>query len=99
MLDEETLLAPIAPIMAVAGLTALPPDQARIASNEGSLATVTLQPFATDAAAASAAAATLLNELAPTLLFSTERIGRNAEASTATCGRDNGAGRAHEPMP
>ena len=95
VLAEETLLVPVASIMAVAGLTALPPEQARIASNEGSLAAVTLQPFTTDAAAAPAAAATLLNELAPTLLFSTERIGRNADGIYCNMrGRDNGVGRA-----
>jgi D-glutamate cyclase len=95
VLAEETLLKPIASIMTVAGLTALPLEQMRIASGEGSLAAVTLHPFTTEAAEAPAAAAALLDELAPALLFSTERIGRNADGIYCNMrGRDNGVGRA-----
>ena len=94
VLAEDTLLAPITLILAVAGLTALPLEQAKIANREGSLAAVTLQPFTTDTAAAPSAASALLDELAPTLLFSTERIGRNAEGVYCNMrGRDNGMGR------
>jgi len=81
--------------MAGAGLTALPLEQARIAGREGSLAAVTLQSFTTDGAAAPEAAVTLLDELAPALLFSTERIGRNADGVYCNMrGRDNGVSRA-----
>jgi hypothetical protein len=95
VLAEETLLAPIASIMSAAGMTALPLEQARIANGEGSLAAVTLQPFTTDTAAAPSAATALLDELAPALLFSSERIGRNADGVYCNMrGRDNGIGRA-----
>lgn len=95
VLAEETLLAPIGSIMMAAGLTILPLEQARVASGEGSLAAVTLQPFTTDAVAAPAAAARLLDDLQPALLFSTERIGRNADGVYCNMrGRDNGVGRA-----
>jgi hypothetical protein len=94
VLAEETLLAPIASIMSVVGMTALPLEQARIANSEGS-PVVTLQPFTTDTAAAPFKATTLLDELAPALLFSTERIGRNADGVYCNMrGRDNGIGRA-----
>lgn len=92
---EDTLHTPLAAILGVAGLTALPLEQAAIASSEGSLAVVTLRSFATDSALAPAAASALLDELAPTLLFSTERIGRNADGIYCNMrGRDNGIGRA-----
>ena len=95
VLAEETLLAPISSVMAVAGLTVLPLEQARIANSDGSLAAVTLQPFTVDADAAPAAAGALLDSLAPALLFSTERIGRNADGVYCNMrGRDNGIGRA-----
>jgi hypothetical protein len=92
---EDTLHAPLIAILSMAGLTALPLEQAGIASSEGSLAAVTLRSFTTDAAAAPSAAAALLDELGPTLLFSTERIGRNADGVYCNMrGRDNGVGRA-----
>lgn len=92
---EDALHGPLASIMAAAGLTALPAEQARIASNDGSLAAVSLRTFTTDTGAAPATAAALLDELAPTLLFSTERIGRNADGIYCNMrGRDNGFGRA-----
>jgi len=95
VLAEETLLAPIASIMSVAGMTALPLEQAQMANSEGSLAVVTLQPFTTDSDAAPTAATTLLDELEPALLFSTERIGRNADGVYCNMrGRDNGFRRA-----
>ena len=94
VLAEETLLAPIASVMAVAGLTVLPLEQARIANADGSLAAVTLQPFTTVPDAAPDAGA-VLDELSPALLFSTERIGRNIDGVYCNMrGRDNGIGRA-----
>jgi hypothetical protein len=95
VMAEDTLHGPVASILGLAGLTALPLEQARTASSEGSLATVTLRSFTIDTAAASSAAAALLDELAPALLFSTERIGRNADGIYCNMrGRDNGNGRA-----
>ncbi len=95
VLAEDTLHAPMGAILSAAGLYVLPPEQAAIASNEGSLAAVSLLPFTTDAAAAPVAAAKLLEELKPALLFSTERIGRNADGVYCNMrGRENGIGRA-----
>lgn len=95
VIAEDTLHPPLAAILGVAGLTALPLEQARIASNDGSLAVVALRPFTTDTALAPNAANALLDELAPALLFSTERIGRNADGIYCNMrGRDNGIGRA-----
>lgn len=92
---EDTLHTPLAAILGVAGLTVLPLEQAKIANSEGSLAVVTLRSFTTDTALASAAATALLDEFTPTLLFSTERIGRNADGIYCNMrGRDNGIGRA-----
>jgi hypothetical protein len=92
---EETLHPPLAAILQVAGLTVLPLEQAGTAAGEGSLAAATLWSFTTDTAAAPPAAAALLDELAPALLFSTERIGRNADGVYCNMrGRDNGIGRA-----
>lgn len=92
---EDTLHPALAAILGAAGLMALPVEQARIASSDGSLAAVTLRSFTTDTAEAPAAAAALLDQLAPSLLFSTERIGRNADGIYCNMrGRDNGIGRA-----
>lgn len=79
ILAEETLLGPLGSIMTAAGLAVLTADQISAASRDGSLAAVTLRPFTTDTAQAAAAAAKLLDELKPALLFSTERVGRNRD--------------------
>lgn len=95
VLAEETLHPPMAAILKAAGLYPLPPEQAAIASREGSLAAASLAPFTTDPAEAPRAAAKLLDELKPALLFSTERIGRNADGFYCNMrGRENGTGRA-----
>lgn len=95
VLAEETLFAPLGAILQAAGLMVLPLEAARIASREGSLAAITLLPFTTDGAVASTEAARLLDQLAPAVLFSTERIGRNADGIYCNMrGRDNGVGRA-----
>lgn len=95
VLAEETLHAPVGAILSAAGLYVLPLEAAGIASREGSLAAATLLPFTTETSAASAAAAKLLDELKPALLFSTERIGRNADGVYCNMrGRENGIGRA-----
>lgn len=79
VLMEGTLIPAAAGLLTAAGLAVLPLEQARIASRDGSLAVVTLLPFTVETAAAPDAAAKLLDDLRPTLLFSTERVGRNAD--------------------
>lgn len=95
VLAEETLHPPMGAVLGSAGLYVLPLDRATIAASEGSLACSVLLPFTTEPAAAPAAARRLLDELQPALLFSTERIGRNADGFYCNMrGRENGTGRA-----
>ncbi len=95
VLAEETLLPPIAAVMRSAGLATVPLDAAKAASADGSLASVVLQAFPVEDAAASEAATRLLDELSPDLLFSTERVGRNENGIYYSMrGRDYGMGRA-----
>lgn len=95
VLVEEALFAPMRAILEVAGLMVLSLEQMRIAGREGGLAAVTMLPFTTDTAEAPEHAVRLLDELAPNLMFSTERIGRNADGIYCNMrGRDNGIGRA-----
>lgn len=79
VLMEATLIPAAAGLLTASGLAVLPLEQARVASRDGSLAVVTLLPFTTETAAAPDAATRLLDDLRPTLLFSTERVGRNAD--------------------
>ncbi|MCA1512695.1 glutamate cyclase domain-containing protein [Bradyrhizobium sp. NBAIM01] len=92
---EETLLDGTAKILTSAGLSVLPFEQARIASNDGSLAVASTRSFPVTDSEAKAASAALLDELKPTLVFSTERVGRNADGIYCSMrGIDYGMGRA-----
>jgi len=77
VLIEETLRRPMEAILTTAGLTVLPYEQARKAAKDKSLATVCVQGFAVTDEEAAIAAPKLLDELQPSVLFSTERVGRN----------------------
>ncbi|NOD64675.1 MULTISPECIES: glutamate cyclase domain-containing protein [unclassified Ruegeria] len=77
MLCEETLLPAIRNTCQAAGLFPVTLDQAAIAKADKSLATIVMLPYATDDAGGQAQAETLLADLNPDLLFSTERVGRN----------------------
>lgn len=95
VLAEATLIEAIGKLMTAAGLTVVPLDKARIACADRSLLVVTLLPFTTDDAKARAEAAALLDDLKPALLFSTERVGRNADGIYCSMrGVDFGAERA-----
>jgi D-glutamate cyclase len=92
---EDTLADAMAAVLTSAGLSVLPADEARAASQDGSLAAVTLAAYPTENEAGRAAAAGLLDDLKPSLLFSTERVGRNAEGIYCSMrGIDYGQGRA-----
>ncbi|MCP3465485.1 glutamate cyclase domain-containing protein [Bradyrhizobium sp. CCGUVB23] len=95
VLAEETLLDGTAKILTSAGLSVLPYDQARIASDDGSLAVASTRSFPVTDAEAKTASAVLLDELKPALVFSTERVGRNADGIYCSMrGIDYGMGRA-----
>ena len=95
VLAEPSLLDPIAAVMRSAGLARVSLEAARAASADRSLMTVVLQPFPFEDSAAIEAAPRLLDDLAPDLLFSTERVGRNENGVYYNMrGRDYGMGRA-----
>jgi hypothetical protein len=94
LLAEETLLDGLSGILTSAGVSVLPFDQARIASGDGSLAVASVRAFPITDAEAGPAAAALLDELQPSLLFSTERVGRNGDGIYCSMrGIDYGMGR------
>ncbi len=77
MLCEETLLPAIQSTCQAAGLFPVTLEQAQIAKADKSLSTIVMLPYATDDEGGQIQAETLLAELDPDLLFSTERVGRN----------------------
>jgi hypothetical protein len=94
LLAEDTLLDGLSGILTSAGVSVLPFDQARIASGDGSLAVASVRAFPITDAEAGPAAAALLDELQPSLLFSTERVGRNGDGIYCSMrGIDYGMGR------
>ena len=91
---EDTLAESTAAVLTAVGLSVLPADEARIACEDGSLAAVSLASYPTDNEAGRRAAAGMLDDLDPALLFSTERVGRNAEGIYCSMrGIDYGQGR------
>ena len=91
---EDTLAEATAAILTSAGLCVLPADEARAACEDGSLAAVTLASYPMEDEAGREAAAGLLDDLDPALLFSTERVGRNAQGIYCSMrGIDYGQGR------
>ncbi len=95
VLAEPTLIAGIAGVLTAAGLTVLPREAGAVAAKDGSLASVVIEPFTVETSDAADKARQLLDELNPTLLFSTERVGRNADGIYCSMrGIDFGAQRA-----
>ena len=91
---EDTLAESTAAMLTAVGLSVLPADEARIACEDGSLAAVALTSYPTENEAGRMAAAGILDEMDPALLFSTERVGRNAEGIYCSMrGIDYGQGR------
>lgn len=77
MVCEETLLHAIRNTCQSAGLFPVTLEQAAIAKADKSLATIVMQPYATNDADGQTQAIQMLDDLKPDLLFSTERVGRN----------------------
>lgn len=95
MMCEATLLPAIRAVMIAAGLSPVTREQAAVARSDRSLATVVMMPFPTEDEAGQFAATSLLDQLLPDLLFSTERVGRNAHGVYHSMrGIDYGMGRA-----
>lgn len=92
---EQTLLEAIGNVMAAAGLFPVTLQQAAIARQDRSLATVVMLPYPVDDADGAAEAPKMLDALGPDLLFSTERVGRNEYGIYHSMrGIDYGMGRA-----
>jgi hypothetical protein len=93
---EAALLPGIGEILRSAGLSLVTLEEARrTAMPGGRLAVAVLRPYPLEDAAAKAAAGPLLDELAPALAFSSERVGRNAKGVYHNMrGVDFGMGRA-----
>ena len=92
---EEALIPPMAAVLKAAGLSVVDFEAARKASSDKSLATVALHPYPVTDEDGQAAALPLLERLAPDLMFSTERVGRNENGIYYNMrGRDYGMGRA-----
>jgi len=94
LLCEETLLSAIRATCQSAGLFPVTLEQATIAKTDKSLATIVMLPYATEDEAGKSQAETLLTDLKPDLLFSTERVGRNEQGVYHSMrGIDYGMGR------
>ncbi len=95
VLIEDTLIPPMAAVLRAAGLAVVDLETARRASADRSMACAVLMPFPVDDAGSQAAATGMLEQLAPDVLFSTERVGRNENGIYYNMrGRDYGMGRA-----
>ncbi len=95
MLCEDTLLDAIRNTCQAAGLFPVTLEQAAIAREDKSLATIVMLPYATDDEGGKAQALQMLDEIKPDLLFSTERVGRNEHGVYHSMrGIDYGMGRA-----
>lgn len=94
VLAEESLLPSLAPIFTAGGLSVLPLEDA-VRGGDGSLAAVALRSFPTDDRLGLQAAPEVLDELRPSVLISSERVGRNqVGVYHSMTGRDFGMGRA-----
>ena len=95
LVAEEALLGPIGRVCQAGGLALVDLDQARLANSEGSLAVMVARPFPLTDEEGPTAAVSMLDELRPDLLISTERVGRNENGVYYNMrGRDYGKGRA-----
>lgn len=96
LIAENSLLSPIGQILTSAGLSIVTMEEAKRTTQPGGrLAVAVLRDYPLEDAAGLAAAAPLLDELQPALVFSTERVGRNAQGIYCNMrGVDFGHGRA-----
>lgn len=78
ILAEESLLATLSAIFQVAGMSVVSLHEAKRASlHGGKLAVAVMRSYPTEDAEGRAQASPLLDELKPSIVFSTERVGRN----------------------
>jgi len=95
MVCEETLAPGIAAIFRAAGLSVLPYEDAKRASQDGSLAAVSFETFPVKDDTATQRAVEILDLARPALLFSTERVGRAVDGKYYSMrGIEYGMGRA-----
>lgn len=95
VLCEEALIESHAAIFRAAGLSVLSQEEAKHASEDGSLAAVSFEAFPTIDSEAQSASASIFERLNPSLFFSAERVGRAADGVYYNMrGRDFGMGRA-----
>lgn len=73
---EASLIEQLSRMFTAAGLAVLSFEQARQASLDGTLPSVSFEPFTVESDGAQAAAARLLDKVRPDLLISCERVGR-----------------------
>ena len=96
---EETLIQPMAATLTACGIAVVDFETTRKASQDGTMACATILPYPVTDAEGAAAAPAMLKELAPDILISTERVGRNENGIYYNMrGRDYGMGRARIDM-
>jgi hypothetical protein len=92
---EDALLAPMASVFRAAGLTPVSLDTAERARSSGGLAVVVLRGYPLEDDEGQAHVGPTLDQLQPSLVFATERAGRNSKGIYHNAkGRDFGMGRA-----
>lgn len=95
LIAEDALLEPIARVFRAAGLSPVSQDIAARVSPSGGLGVVVLRPYPLEDDAGEALAPPMLDEIRPSLVFATERAGRNSKGIYHNAkGRDFGMGRA-----
>ncbi|MEO1283331.1 MAG: glutamate cyclase domain-containing protein [Pseudomonadota bacterium] len=96
---EETLIQPMAATLTACGIAVVDFETTQKASQDGTMACATILPYPVTDAEGVAAAPAMLKELAPDILISTERVGRNENGIYYNMrGRDYGMGRARIDM-
>ena len=96
---EETLIQPMAATLTACGIAVVDFETTQKASQDGTMACATILPYPVTDAEGAAAAPAMLEELAPDILISTERVGRNENGIYYNMrGRDYGMGRARIDM-
>ena len=96
---EETLIPPMAATLTACGVAVVNLETTRKASQDGTMACETILPYPVTDAEGAAAATTMLDDLKPDILISTERVGRNENGIYYNMrGRDYGMGRARIDM-
>ena len=99
LIIEETLIQPMAATLTACGIAVVDFETTQKASQDGTMACATILPYPVTDAEGAAAAPAMLADLAPDILISTERVGRNENGIYYNMrGRDYGMGRARIDM-